>query len=264
MLKKYWTLFQMSWQAGLAYPVSFAMWRFRQILTTVMSLTIWSVIYAQDATVFGYTEAQMIGYVFLVSLLQGTILATSLHGLANKIYSGTISQQLIKPISILKSLAIDDVADKLKNLSFIVFETIFLYFIFKPEFVVPSLGVFLLFLVWIFLAIIIHFYIEILFGTLGFWSPQSWGPMFLFFMIVDATAGKLFPLDILPDWLQTALYLTPFPYLSYAQTQLFLGRLTTQEMIVNSLGLVFWTVAITSLAIYTWRRGIRNFSAAGN
>lgn len=264
MLRKYWMLFQTSWQAGIAYPLSFALWRFRQVLTTVMALTIWSVIYTDQGSVFGYNRSQMIGYVFLVSLLQGAILATSLHGLAGQIYSGTISQMLIKPISTLRFLAIQDVADKLKNLSFIGLETAVLYAIFLPHITLPTLGVFGLFLVWVLLAIIIHFFIEILFGTLGFWSPQSWGPKFLFFMIVDATAGKLFPLDILPVWLQKALYLTPFPYLSYAQTQLFLSRLTPLEMLFNTIGLLFWTGTLGILTIRIWHKGIRDYSAAGN
>lgn len=229
-----------------------------------MSLTVWSVIFGQQTSVFGYTQAQMMGYIFLVSLLQGAILATSLNSLAGDIYSGTISQLLIKPVSILKYLAIQDLSDKLKNVTFIILETIGLYFFFRPEFVLPSLSVFGLFLGWVVLAIVIHFFIEILFGTLGFWSPQSWGPKFLFFMVVEATAGTLFPLDILPAWLQKGLYLTPFPYLSYAQTQLFLGRLKQSEMVINSIGLLFWTVVLGWAAMVIWRKGIHNYSAAGN
>lgn len=261
---KYWTLFFLSWQAGLAYPLSFGLWRFRQVITTIMSLTVWSVMYSQTATIFGYTQSEMIGYVFLVALLQGAVLATSLHSLAGTIYSGTISQLLIKPIGILSFLAVQDVADKLKNLIFIGLETILLFYFFRPHLTVPDLPTVILCLGWVCLGIIIHFWIEILFGSLGFWSPQSWGPKFIFFMLVDATAGKLFPLDILPDWLQKGLYFTPFPYLSYAQTQLFLGRLTPQETILNSVGLLFWTVVLGLLAVGIWRKGTKSYAAAGN
>jgi ABC-2 type transport system permease protein len=264
VLNTYLTLFQISWQSGLAYPLSFALWRFRQIITTVMSLTIWSVLYSQQSAIFGYDRSQMISYVFLVSLLQGAILATSLHGLAGNIYSGNISQLLIKPVNILKFLAVQDLADKCKNVLFIVLETCLLFLLFKPTLVFPHPGTLMIFLAWVGLGIIIHFWIEILFGSLGFWSPQSWGPKFVFFMLVDATAGKLFPLDILPEWLQKGLYLTPFPYLSYAQTQLFLGRLTPFSVATNTLGLLVWTFGLGWLAISVWKRGTKSYAAAGN
>lgn len=262
-MKKYWIFFQTFWQNGLAYPLSFLLWRLRQMLSTLMSLTIWNVVFTQQSEAFGYDRAQMISYVFVVSLLQGAILASSLHGLAGEVYSGSISQLLIKPIAVFKYLAASEVADKIKNVVLILAEMSIFYLIFQPSLSFPSLPIFGLFLIWVILGIVLHFYIEILFGTLGFWSPQVWATKFLFFVMIDVTAGKLFPLDVLPQSLQTVLNLTPFPYLAYVQTQLFLGRLQPIQLIQYSIGLVTWTVLLAVLAIITWRRGIKSYSAAG-
>ena len=202
-LHKYLIFFQLFWQNGLAYPFSFLLWRARQLLSTLMSLTIWTLIFAHQANAFGYDRSQMISYIFLISLLQGTILATQLHSLAGEIYSGTISQLLIKPIAVFNYLAASEVADKLKNVALILVEMSIFYLIFRPQFV-------------------------------------------------------------LPVGLQRILNLTPFPYLAYVQTQLFLGRLNQDQIISYSIGLVTWTAVIAGLAISLWRKGNQNYAAAGN
>lgn len=263
MLQKYLTIFWMNWQAGLAYPLSFGLWRFRQLLTTLMSLSVWSVIFAQNANVFGYSQSQMTSYVFVVAILQGAILSTNLHSLAGDIYSGNLSQLIIKPIKLFRYFVALELSDKLKNVIFIFLESVILYFIFKPTLVIPNLQTLIIFIFWILLGVIIHFFIEILFGTLGFWSPQTWGPKFLFFMIVDATAGKLFPLDILPSFLQRMLFFTPFPYLAYAQSQLFLGRISQDLILGQTLALLFWCCFLGFLAHALWNRGMKEYSAAG-
>ena len=228
-----------------------------------MSLTIWTVIFANQTNAFNYNREQMITYIFLITVLQGFILTSALHGLANDIYSGKISQLLLKPMSIFTYLGMYELSDKLLNISFIAGEMILLYLLFKPVLTFPSLFEGIFFLFWLLGGMLLHFIISILFGTIGFWSPDVWGPKFIFFMIVDFTAGKLFPLDILPEIIQRVVFLTPFPYLSYAQVQLFLGRLSTQEILSHSLGLTFWILLLGFFAKPIWYKGIKSFAAAG-
>lgn len=264
MLKKYLTIFNMNWQAGFAYPLSLFLWRFRQFLATIMSFTVWTVIFSQNESVFGYSKGQMTSYIFVIALLQGAVLSTSLHQLAGQLYSGELSQLFIKPVKLFRYFAALETADKLKNIIFVFFESSIIYFLFKPELIMPALGTLALFLLWVLGGILIHFFIEILFGTMGFWSPQTWGPKFVFFMLVEAIAGKLFPLDIMPPAFKNSFFLTPLPYLSYIQTQLFLHRLTPTEIVRYSVGLVAWTLVLGFLAHWVWNKGMKNYSAAGS
>lgn len=246
------------------YRVSLLLWRLRQFLSTLMSLTIWTVIFTSQQNAFGYGREGMITYIFLVSVLQGVILATALNGLARIVYSGELSMYLVKPMHPFAYFSMQDLADKAKNALFAVIEAVILFALFVPQIVIPSpssLGLFTLFVIG---GIILYFEITLLFGTIGFWSPDVWGPKFLFFMIMDFTAGKLFPLDILPEIIQKVIYLTPFPYLSYVQIQVFLENLSTTELLQNSLALLFWIVSMGILATVVWRRGMLDYSAAGN
>lgn len=228
-----------------------------------MALTVWTVIYSNQTSVFAYDQNQMISYVFMISVLQSLILSTALHGLASDIYSGQISQILIKPVAVFGYFISLDVADKLKNVLFSGFEIVLLAMIFQPVLPIPSLSQLFLGLVGIALGACLYFFVILLFGTLGFWSPETWGPRFLFFMFVDITAGKLFPLDILPMGLQKLLYATPFPYLSFVQIQTLLGRMSTTESLQALGGVFAWTVGLAALFSFVWTKGIKEYTAAG-
>lgn len=262
-MNKYLTLFFLTWQNGLVYRMSILLWRMRQFLSSVMSLTIWSVIFQNQTTVLGYEQSQMMTYIFIVGILQSLILASILQGLARTINSGDLSYELLKPVNIYFYLGIQDLADKLKNFGFMVFETIILYIIFKPDLFLPGLANGSLFIIWLLGGIVLNFFISLLFGSLGFWSPETWGPRFLFFMFLDFTAGRLYPLDILPEAVQKVIFLTPFPYLSFVQTQLFLEKLSSPQIFQYSLGLLFWVVMAGFLVKVIWQRGLKDYAAAG-
>lgn len=254
---------KLSWQNGFVYRASVLLWRFRVFLSSLMSLTVWSVIYSGQDAAFGYNQSDMITYIFLVSIIQNLIFATSLGGLAQTIYSGDLSNLLVKPVNLYLYLATDDLADKFKNFFFGIIEFLVLFFLFSPQLFFPSFTLISIFIVWVILGMILNFFITLLMGAIGFWSPDSWGPRFLFFMIVDFTAGKLFPLDILPKIIQKIIYLTPLPYLSFAQSQLFLEKFTSSEILLNSLVFVVWIFILFYFVQKTWKKGLRNYAAAG-
>jgi ABC-2 type transport system permease protein len=263
-LQKYWQVFQITWQNGLAYPISVFFWRLRQFLATFMSLTIWSVLFLGRQTSFGYTQQEMITYIFLVGFLQSIILATILGNLAEDIYQGKISYQLMKPLNIYGFLAAQDLADKLKNFIFVLIETVILFFLFRPVIIFPQLITFLFFLGSALLGAILLFLIMLLFGVIGFWSNDVWGPRFLFYMFIDFTAGRLYPLNILPKLIQNILFFTPFPYFSYVQTQIFLGKFSSYEILRTFLTLGIWILLTSSLFRYLWNKGLREYGALGH
>ncbi len=260
---KYLILLKITWQNSLVYRLSLLTWRLRSFLSSLMSLTVWTVIFTSNKGAFGYSKESMITYIFLIAFLQSFIIASSLNGLANRLYSGEISNYLLKPINLFALFAVQEIADKIKNVFFLILETLLLFLIFDPIVIFPDLKIFLLFLIWCFGGLILNFIISLLFGSLGFWSPQVWGPKFLFFMVLEFTAGKLFPLDILPTTLQRIIYFTPFPYLSFLQIQLFLERLNQQQIIQHSITLIFWILFLGLITNKIWKRGLKSFESVG-
>lgn len=263
MLRKYQSLFSISWQNGLVYKTSFLMWQLRQLLATVLPLVLWTAVYANNQVAFGYTEGEMIGYIIIAGLLQSIIMATALNNIPNTVYSGELSIILIRPIGVFRFALMLDLADKLKNILVVLAVSIGLWLIMQP--VIPgfSLSNLPLLVLWVLGGAVMHFYIEMLFGSLGFWSPDVWGPKFVFFVIVELAAGRTFPLDILPATVQKILYLTPFPMLGFVQTQLALGRVPPERLPTITLAIVAWCFILGVMCLSVWRQGLKSYTAAG-
>ncbi len=253
----------MYWQNLLTYPLNFVFWRLRQMLGTFTSLTFWSVVFVGTGSAFGYDRTDMISYIFLTSFLQSFVLSTLLNGLAQDVYTGEISNTLVKPIRMFGVWITQEIADKSMNLFFVILESLFLFWVFKPQLILPPTPQLLVFLVAAFLGAVILFYIMLLFGTLGFWTQETWGIRFLFFMILDFTAGKLYPLDILPELVKKVLFITPFPYLAYSQTQLFLGKYSPTEVVHVFIALITWVLVLAGLFHILWKRGLKEYGAVG-
>lgn len=253
----------MYWQNLLTYPVNFISWRLRQMLGTFTSLTFWSIVFVGTGSAFGYSRTEMISYIFLTAFLQSFVLSTLLNGLAEDVYSGAISNTLVKPIRMFGMWISQEFADKSMNIFFVICESLLLLWIFKPEIQLPPLPQLGVFFVAAMLGAVILFYIMLLFGTMGFWTQETWGIRFLFFMFLDFTAGKLYPLDILPDVIRNGLFFTPFPYLAYVQTQLFLGNLSSAETIRVFGGLLFWVCGLAFLFHKVWNHGLKAYGAVG-
>ncbi len=265
-VQKYWKLLTLFWQNGLVYRMSVFMWRVRRFLVALMSLTIWLTIYAssaEGATPFGYGRSSMMSYIFLVSVLQSFISATALDGLAQDVYTGTISNHLLKPISLYGYFIVQELADKLRNTTAMIFEFIALFVIFRPEFVKPSLSILGLFVLWVLGALILKFCFSLLLGSLGFWSPKTWAPRFLFYSLLKFVGGQLFPLEVLPETIQKIIYATPLPYFSFIQTQLFLGKVSGAAALRHTLILAGWIVILGLSAKIIWNKGLRDYDAAG-
>ena len=261
--RKYQRIFTMHWENALAYPVSFTLWRFRQLLTTLTALTLWTVIFQGKQDAFGYSQTSMVSYIFLTSFLQSIILSTFLNGLANDIYSGNISKVFVQPLKPMWLFITQELADKSMNLSFAIGEAVLLYLIFHPVFLLPALSTLILFFGATFLGAVLLFYIMLLLGSVGFWSQDTWGPRFLLYMFLDFTAGKLYPLNVLPQTVQRILSWTPFPYLSYVQSQIFLQKLTPAQTTQSVVILLLWIAVLAVIFHKVWNKGLRDYGAMG-
>ena len=98
---------------------------------------------------------------------------------------------------------------------------------------------------------------------LAFWVLEVSTFIFILFAFEYIASGHLFPLDILPHGLQQALFFTPFPYQLYFPISVYLGKLSSAELIRGFAIQFGWIFFAYGLARFAWGRGIRKYSAVG-
>jgi ABC-2 type transport system permease protein len=261
-MKKYLSLFNITLQEIFAYRLNMFMWRVRQVFVFLIPFFIWKSVLGTGGEIYGYSFPAIMTYLFGTTVLRSLVMGSRTIDLGWMINSGSLTIPLMRPLKIFGLFFTRDLADKLFNLGFMVIELPLIYFIFRPPVFLQSDPLILLYaLCSTILALLIYFYINVIFGSMAFWSRDIWAPRFLLMVIMEFATGAMFPLDMLPQVWQKVMSYTPFPYLLYVPLKVYLGSgsLAYMQLLVA----LIWTIILAILAKYIWNRGIRSYEAEG-
>lgn len=257
-MKKYLSVFSITLQEYFVYRLNMIMWRVRQVFVFLIPFFIWRAVLGGGGEIYGYTLASVMTYLFGTSLLRSLVMGSRTIDLGWMINSGYLTIPLMRPLNIFRFLLTRDAADKLFNLSFMIIELPLIYAIFHPPIFLQTNPLFILLAACsIILAILIYFYINIIFGSLAFWTRDVWAPRFLLMTIMEFATGAMFPLDMLPDFWQKIVLMTPFPYLLYVPIKIYLGN--TYSLIPQ----ILWVVVLALVTKIIWQKGILRYEAEG-
>lgn len=262
-MRKYVEILRTTIEEYFAYRLNFVLWRLRMVLNLFLIYFLWNSIFEGEGSLFGYSREQMLTYILLNFLVSNFVLGTRTVDVAGQIVRGDIINYILKPISFFKYYLTRDLADKLLNFSFALFEISLIFVFFKPQiFFQKDPLVFLYFVVFGLLGTFISFFISLSLSFIGFWTSEVWAPRFIYFILVFFLSGSYFPLDILPKPIYYLLLLTPFPYLYYLSSIIYLKGLTGSLAFEISVSLV-WVFLSYKLARFLWNRGLTTYSFFG-
>lgn len=264
-LKKYSAVFRISFISVFEYRTNFLIGRVRNLIIILTLYYLWRAVFPAQGRLFGYEESQIFTYVFGVHLLRSLVLITGTTAIASEIsYSGKFFSYLLRPVSYLKYWFSSDLAYKLVDFSFAIFEAILVIYIFKiPIYLQPEPAFWLLTALAVFFAILLNFYQSYLISLIAFWTPQAWGPRFLFDLFMAFAAGTYFPLDVFPKSAQILFNSLPFSYLVFFPISVFLGRVSPIGIITGFLISMGWILATYIAIRYIWRKGLEAYEGGG-
>lgn len=262
-MQPYLQVFRVTISEFFVYRLNFLLWRFRVVLNLLVIYFLWSAFFETSHVILGYTAQQMITYILVSSIASNFVLASRTQDVAGEIVSGSIINYILKPISFFRYIGARDAADKLVNLTMTIFEISLIVWLLKPSIFIQTNPIYIfLFLLFLTLGVLTAFFISLSLSFVGFWTPEVWGPRFIFYMIVFFLSGSYFPLDILPTPLYVALLTTPFPYLYYLPSRIYLG-VDLQFIPLYLFASLFWLFVMYQLTSKIWQKGLRSFSFYG-
>jgi len=212
----------------------------------------------------GYDPEQLATFVWVG---QGLLTVVSLWGwseLADRIRSGEVTADLLRPVHPVVSYLAPDLGRALHALIFrfvppLVVGLIF-FDLYLPGrwFTVPLFGLSVL------LAVVGSLGLRFLVNATGYWLHDARGPITLWTLSAGVLAGLYFPLRFLPDWLAVTLWVaTPFP--GFLQTPL--DVLVERDPVPVQFGLVVlqacWAAVLLAFAALVQRRAERRLVAQG-
>lgn len=266
-MKKYWSIFRISFQQEFAYRLNFVLWRVRNVFQILLTYFLWSTVFTNPQTqIFGYDRAKILTYVFGIMIVRALVFSARAMDVSRDVAQGDLSNYLLKPLNYFKYWFTRDISSKTLNLMFASVEFILLFAILKPPFFFQGNIVALLaFLVSVALAILIYFFLLFLISSIPFWAPEiGWGSHFLVtVVIIEAFSGALFPINILPHGFQAFLMATPFPYLIYFPVEVYLGNIHGAALTGGLMITMAWAGILWFSLNFIWQKGLKVYQAIG-
>jgi ABC-2 type transport system permease protein len=113
------------------------------------------------------------------------------------------------------------------------------------------------------MAALIQFFIAYSLAMIAFWVLEISTIVFIFYSFEYFLSGQVFPLDIMPAWLQAGLKFSPFTYELFFPVQVYLERIQGPALASGLAMQAVWLVIAFFAARTLWKSGVRHYQAVG-
>lgn len=265
-IKTYLPFARNTFQKLISYKANVIIFMFGDLLMLAVTYYLWKAIYgsSSEEIINGFTLNQMIIYVF-ITFLTGLMTSVDIsQDISREVLDGSIAINLVRPINYEKRMFFQGLGNVFYNFIVIFLVTFTLTtFLFYRYFGDINVVNIIIYFVSITLGILISFYFSYIFGLFSFKITNMWGMSQIMQAIIQLLSGTLIPIAFFPTWVQAVVKLFPFSSIIYTPTMIYLGKLSSTE-IVCSLGIqVFWIVLLMVIARSMWQAMIKNLTVVG-
>jgi len=259
----YFKFISMAFQRSLAYRAEYFTGLLNAFLYIFIFTSIWKALLPEDGTVKGLTRNDMVAYAVLSTLIKVSF-GRSEYFLGNRVKSGEIAVDLMKPFNLPLMLFCDTVGTSLfhcfaRALPMLVFCKLFFQIDFQVDLLILAqfLPVFIL-------SFMLFFFMSFLISTMAFFFVEVFPFWIFYFSLITLASGAIIPLDFFPDVLKNILFFSPFPYLFYFPSMILLQKVNnifTYSELIFSYCLIL--VSVISISLITYTAGLKRLSIAG-
>ena len=249
-------------QNKMAYRLEFFMGIVNTFITIVVYLCIYKALYGDASEVDGITFT-MVATNFVFSL--GLSGAFEFHEmfLQDKIKSGTIATEFLKPVNFMLRLLAENVGEGVFKMVFQFLPALLLTLLLTEICPPASLFHFLMMLMSVAMGYLILWLISFIVQTWSFWLFSVWGIMTIKNVIVKILAGTLLPLWFMPEGLRKMISFTPFESIYFTPVQIYLGEVQGKVLLEKMTVQILWIVVLWMIAQFFWNRGTKKLVVQG-
>jgi len=244
----------------LAYPYELIGFLLRKLISFAFLILFWQILSSGNSETFDFYK--ILSY-FLISQAVTDITFTNDVRFGREIQklikSGQISNYFIKPMNSIKLLFLSFVGERTSVFTYsIVTLGIGIYLIRNLSF--ENIFLFLVSLVF---ATVTGLAINLMIGTIGFYSPEAGSIQNMFNHMNRIFSGVMIPLDYFPGVLKLIISYSFFPILAYYPTTLLQnGNLNNQAINIILISLV-WSLMLIIISFSWWKKSVKEYEGVG-
>lgn len=200
------------------------------------------------------------------ALSQAVIVYLSLfswYDLMHSVYTGEVATDLLKPVAYFRYWLARDLGRAAAALLTRGL-TILLAYELVVDLVYPQSAVQWGFVILaVILGWLVSFSWRFLINLASFWTPNATGFLRFSFLTSLFLSGFMMPLRFFPAWVTKLAYLTPFPHTVTTLVEVYLGLLSSSEMVIAILYQLLWAAVLIGLGQFVLRAGVRRLVILG-
>lgn len=262
MIKTMLSLGKMQFNQYTIYKSNFYLFTLNRIVEVIVYIFVWQAIYNQTGDAGGFTISQMITYYILVVSFSSIALWGINEDMAHSIRNGQINKELLNPISYFKYYF----GVNLGELAFAIVvgtATFIICSLFWKLTLPTSIINFALCIFVILLGIPTTFFIQMIVGTVGFYTNSIWGMQIFRKAIIEIFSGAIAPITLFPLWFQELSKWLPFKELIYTPVNIWLGNIDISEILFIIVKQIIWGFILYFLAKKFFNHAVKNITING-
>lgn len=264
MLRIYQRLWQVNWAEQWQYRANLIMYLLFWLVSPVVYLAVWTTIARSQGSVSGLTANDFVTYYMILLIVDQLTSDITIHIFAYKIQDGTLSGELIRPIHpILTNVLVNNLAFKILILMVLIPVWLVLWLLFQPNFSSVTWQGILLAIPAVMMGFAISFLLGATLTCVAFWTTRVWALAEFYWASAVLFSGQFVPLQLMPTVIQQVARYLPFQLMKYFPIQLIQGRLSPAEIAFDYGMGIIWFLVVLALFLWTWRNGLKQFSAVG-
>ncbi len=223
-----------------------------QCVTPVLGFAVWSAALPDASNLSTY-------YISLLVVQLMTVFQLD-HTLANPIYRGTLSHQLVRPHSPILGTLGTCFAERLWFVIIGAPVVGLLVFLSNVPLVVANV---LLALPALALAMVVRFLFTLALALTAFWTQQAHGIVAFGATLTFLIGGSAVPILYFPDPLRSVAESSPFSAMLGLPAAIASGSLNRDQVVMGYAWQAVWLAVFLIVTVVVWRSGVRRFTAVG-
>lgn len=263
-MQKYLTQMKLSVQRHLIYRARIVIWVVCDLSAYAVMPFLWLAMYGSNGDIGGYTRQGIVSYYIIAAFVQAASTAHIGGYLADDIRTGNLTKDLVRPVNTILTRFFGELSYRFMAIVISCFILLGIFLITPNYFPsIPSALSIIFFVLSILGAIALSFFIEIILGLCAFWLGESSTLFRIRWFLEKILSGGLAPLTLLPAFLQTFAYSSPFQYLSFFPIQIYLEKLEPSAILKHFGILGAWIILCAILIVTLWKKGLKRYEGGG-
>ncbi len=263
-MKFYFSYMKNVCKKGLVYRFDYIMRMIGSITALIVNYYIWKALLEQDTVVIDHAAVNlryMVTYITISAVIRSFIRSGTTGEINQKIQSGSLAMDLIKPYNFMSLMFFKKVAEAIYQFVFFSIPLILFAAVFMGI-RVPTLAEGIGGTAAALCGLVIMFLMEYILGLMGFWFQRTWILGRFLNDFIRLLSGAVIPMWVFPQSLQLLSKYLPFQYIYYGPITVLLGDKSIQLMDLLMLQGT-WIVALYLVCVLLWNKSVHKITIQG-